>query len=142
MKLDALLRAHGFMNVERPPELWEVDTEDEPFLRMLGEMIAIGLGRGNDLPDLVLNVSNVIVEPDEDPEDPAWAEPGDYVAITVRGSGSWEDDVWRAGQGPTKGLLDHVGPAADEAGAVYAYMRDLGAQGGAVTAFLPRLYPG
>jgi hypothetical protein len=49
MDLEALLRAHPFMKVERPPQLWSPDTEDEPFLRMLGEMIALGLGRGNEL---------------------------------------------------------------------------------------------
>jgi hypothetical protein len=140
VKLDALLRAHGFMNVERPPELWDVDTGEERFLLMLGEMIVIGLGRGNDLADLVLNVSNVTVEPDEDPVERAWAEPGDYVAITVRGAGTWEEDVWRAGQGPTKGLLGNVGPAADEAGAVVAYTRTLGGEG-SVTALVPRLAP-
>lgn len=140
MELEALLRAHGFMRTEAHPELWEADTQDEPFLRMLGEMIVIGLRRGNALAELVLNVSNVTVEPDEDPVERAWADPGDYVAITVRGAGSWEDDVWRAGQGPTKGLLVHVGPAADEAGAVVAYARDLGAEG-SVTALVPRLVP-
>ena len=140
MELGALLRAHGFMRTEAPPELWEADTRDEPFLKMLGEMIVIGLGRGNDLAELVLNVSNVTVETDEDPEETAWAEPGDYVAVTVRGAGSWEEDVWRAGQGPTRGLLVHAGPAADEAGAVVAYTRDLGGEG-AVTALVPRLVP-
>ena len=64
MDLEALLRAHGFMKVERPPQLWSPDTEDEPFLRMLGEMIALGLGRGNELEDGILNVSNVVVEPE------------------------------------------------------------------------------
>ncbi len=135
MDLEALLRSHAFMKVERPPRLWAPDTEDEPFLRMLGEMIALGLGRGTDLEDLTLNVSNVTVEPDDDggsiPE-------GDYVAVTVRGAGAWDDDVWRAGQGPTGGLLRDVGPAADAAGAVYAYARDLGSEG-SVTALLPRL---
>jgi hypothetical protein len=140
MELTAFVRAHGFMRTEAPPELWEADTRDEPFLEMLGEMIVIGLGRGNDLADLVLNVSNVTVEPDEDPEERPWADPGDYVAITVRGAGRWEDDVWRAGQGPTKGLLIHVGPAADEAGALVAYTRDLGGAG-SVTALVPRLAP-
>jgi hypothetical protein len=136
MRLDEILRAHAFMRTERPPALWEADTEDEPFLRMLGEMIVIGLGRGNELGDLVLNVNNVTVEPDD--EDPS-IPPGDYVAITIRGAGDWEsDDVWRAGQGPTRGLLASVGPAADEAGAVFAYTRNLGTEG-AVTAFLPRL---
>jgi hypothetical protein len=142
MELDGYLRAHAFMQVERPPELWEADTQDGPFLRMLGEMIVIGLGRGNELADLVLNASNVTVEPDDDDEEDPWLAPGDYVAITVRGAGDWEaDDVWRAGEGPTRGLLCNVGPAADEAGAVYAYTRNLGLEG-AVTAFLRRLRPG
>jgi hypothetical protein len=143
VELDGYLRAHAFMQVERPPELWEADTEDEPFLRMLGEMIVIGLGRGNELADLVLNASNVTVEPDDpaDPGEPEWLAPGDYVAITVRGAGDWEaDDVWRAGEGPTKGLLCNVGPAADEAGAVYAYTRNLGDEG-SVTTLLRRLFP-
>ncbi len=137
MELGALLRAHAFMQVERPPELWAADTQDEPFLRMLGEMIVIGLGRGNDLAELVLNVSNVTVEADDE-LDHGWVEPGDYVAVTVRGSGTWDDDVWRAGQGPTTGLLVNVGPAADEAGAVYAYTRNLDAEG-SVTTLIPRL---
>lgn len=135
MDLEALLRAHAFMKVERPPLLWSPDTEDEPFLRMLGEMIALGLGRGTELEDLTLNVSNVTVEPDDEGE---WIPEGDYVAITIRGAGVWEDDVWRAGQGPTTGLLSNVGPAADTAGAVFAYVRNLGTEG-SVTALLPRL---
>jgi hypothetical protein len=140
VELDGYLRAHAFMQVERPPELWEPDTEDEPFLRMLGEMIVIGLGRGNELGDLVLAASNVTAEEDADEE--SRLEPGDYVALTVRGAGDWErDDVWRAGEGPTRGLLCNVGPAADEAGAVYAYTRNLGREG-SVTVFLPRLRGG
>ncbi|HEX6331601.1 MAG TPA: hypothetical protein VF129_10005 [Actinomycetota bacterium] len=136
MELGGYLRAHAFLRVERPPLLWEADTEDEPFLRMLGEMIVIGLGRGNELGNLVLNVSNMTVEPNEEPPS---IPPGDYVAVTVRGAGDWEaDDVWRAGQGPTRGLLGNVGPAADEAGAVFAYTRNLGEEG-SVTALLPRL---
>jgi hypothetical protein len=38
MRLDALLRAHGFMRVERPPRLWEADTDDERFIPLLGEV--------------------------------------------------------------------------------------------------------
>ena len=105
---------------------------------MLGEMIALGLGRGNELGDLTLNVSNVVVEPDEDDGEVEWIPDGEYVAITVRGAGAWDDDTWRAGQGPTTGLLCNVGPAADGAGAVYAYTRDLVPEG-SVTALLPRL---
>jgi len=139
MELDGHLWGHAFMRVESPPLLWEADTEDEAFLRMLGEMIVIGLGRGNELGDLVLKASNVTVEPDD--EDPSLDE-GDYVAVTVRGAGDWEaDDMWRAGQGPTRGLLVNVGPAADTAGAVYAYTRNLGGEG-SVTVLLRRLDPG
>jgi hypothetical protein len=139
LEFDAILRAHGFMRTERPLELWEADTRDELFLPMLGEMIALGLGRGNELEDLTLNVSNMTVEPDDEPDEAgAWVPEGHYVAVTVRGAGRWQDDLWRAGQGPTKGLLSDVGPAADTAGAVFAYTRDLGAEC-AVTVLLPRL---
>jgi hypothetical protein len=139
VEFEAILRAHAFMRTERPPETWEADTDDERFLPVLGEMIALGLGRGNELADLTLNVSNVTVAPDDDPDEEAeWIPQGDYVAVSVRGAGTWEDDVWRRGQGPTKGPLRDVGPAADDAGAVVAYARDLG-DGGSVTVVLPRL---
>ena len=137
MNLEPLLRAHGFMKVEHPPRMWEPDAQDEPFLRVLGEMIAIGLGRGNDLADLTLSVANVTAEPDEEG---GWIPPGDYVAVSVRGGGVWEDDTWSAGQGPSTGLLASVGPAADAAGAVYAYARNLGSEG-SVTTLFPRLVP-
>ena len=138
MDLEAHLRSYAFMKVERPPMMWSPDTEDEPFLLMFGEMIALGLGRGTELADLTLNISNVTVDPDaEDDEGEAIPE-GDYVAITIRGAGVWEDHLWRAGQGPTTGLLVNVGPAANAAGAVYAYTRNLGSEG-SVTALLPRL---
>ena len=79
-----------------------------------------------------------MVEPDEDDE-VEWIPDGEYVAITVRGAGAWNDEVWRAGQGPTAGLLSNVGPAADAAGVVYAYTRDLVPEG-SVTVFLPRVF--
>ena len=118
--------------------MWSPDTEDEPFLLMLGEMIALGLGRGTELADLTLNVSNVSVDPDEEDDEGESLPQGDYVAVTVRGAGVWEDDLWRARQGATPGLLGNVGPAAEAAGAVYAYTRNLGSEG-SVTALLPRL---
>jgi hypothetical protein len=79
-----------------------------------------------------------VVEPDEDDEETEWIPDGEYVAITVRGAGAWDDDTWRVGQGPTTGLLCNVGPAADAAGAVYAYTHDMIPEG-SVTVFLPRV---
>jgi hypothetical protein len=138
MDLEAHLRSHAFMKVERPPLMWSPDTEDEPFLLMLGEMIALGLGRGTELADLTLNISNVTVDPDAEDDEGEAIPDGDYVAVTVRGAGVWEDDLWRAGHGATTGLLGNVEAAADAAGAVYAYTRNLGSEG-SVTALLPRL---
>jgi hypothetical protein len=128
------------MKVERPPTTWEADTEVEPFLWLLGEwllgeLIALGLGRGSDLADLTLNVSNVTVEPDdEEPSIPV----GDFVAVSVRGAVAWDDDVWRPGTEPTTLSLRDIGVAAGAAGAAYAYERNLGPEG-SVTVFLPRL---
>lgn len=139
MRFDEILTAHGFMRAERPPLMWEADTDDERFIPLLGEMIVVGLNAGNELAQLTLAVSNVTVEEDDDdePETP-WVEPGDYVAVTVKGPGRWSDDVWRSGDGPTLGMLVNVAPRADDAGAVYAYTRDLDGEG-AVTVFLRRL---
>ena len=139
MRFDEILTAHGFMRTERPPLMWEADTDDERFIPLLGEMIVVGLNAGNELAQLTLAVSNVTVEEDDDdePETP-WVEPGDYVAVTVKGPGRWSDDVWGSGDGPTLGMLVNVAPRADDAGAVYAYTRDLDGEG-AVTVFLPRL---
>jgi len=134
MDLDASLRVQS-LKVERPPTLWEADTELEPFLALLGELIALGLGRGNELAELTLNVSNVVLESDEEggsiPE-------GEFVGITVRGAGSWDDDVWRPGTEPTTTSLRELGRVAQAAGAVYVYERDLGPEG-TVTVFLRRL---
>ena len=43
MRFEALLRAHGFMKTEHPPDVWEADTEDVRFVPLLGEMIAAPL---------------------------------------------------------------------------------------------------
>jgi hypothetical protein len=138
LDLEAVLRAHAFMRIERPPKLWQPETEDEPFLKMLGEMIVVGLGRGNELARLTLNVSNVRVEPDTVETD--GIPVGDYVALSIRGGGDWgADEIWRAGQGPTTGLLANVAPAAAAAGAVFAYTRNLGHGAGSVTALVPRV---
>lgn len=138
MRFDEILTAHGFMKTERPPLMWEADTDDERFIPMLGELIVVGLNAGNELAQLTLAISNVTVEEENDPEETPWLEPGDYVAVTVKGPGRWSDDVWRRGEGPTRGSLANVAPRAEDAGAVHAYIRDLGSEG-AVTVFLPRL---
>jgi hypothetical protein len=86
--LEAILRAHGYLRVERPPELWALRTDDEAFLFLLGEMIVLALGRaselGKDHGDHTQNVSNVVV-----PEDAAGdgLPEGELVAITLLGPG-------------------------------------------------------
>src|SRR5215470_13293446 len=107
MRLDAVLRAHGFMKVERPPKLWEADTEDVRFLPLLGEMIAAPLSRGAELHDLTLSVSNVIVPPaDEESVDTLGPEPGEYVAVTVKGRADvGPDSSWSPARQTASGLL-------------------------------------
>jgi len=136
-ELEAILRAHRFLHVERPPRLWSIETDEEPFIAMLGEMLALALGpairEGLDVGDLTLNVANVVAD-----DDTGIAPPGEYVAVTVRSPGAWPpDDRWRAGQGPTAGALCMLAPRADEAGAAFAYTRALDGDG-SVTALLPR----
>jgi hypothetical protein len=78
MKLDGIVRAHEFMRIERPPFLWEPDTQDEVFIRLLGEMIAFALQRSPDVSTLTLNVANVVVDSHAAGEGmPA----GEYLAI-------------------------------------------------------------
>ena len=42
--------------LERPPQLWEADTDDERFIPLLGEMIAASLSRGGKLEELAARV--------------------------------------------------------------------------------------
>jgi hypothetical protein len=49
MRFDEILTPHGFMRTERPPLMWEADTDDERFIPLLGEMIVVGLNAGNEL---------------------------------------------------------------------------------------------
>jgi hypothetical protein len=137
LELDALLRSHEFMRVERPPHLWEADAELEPVIRMLGELLAYAMRMGpGELSQLTLNASNVSVVEDA----PEGVALGDYVALTVRGPGDeWADRRWVPGDAAT--TFDRFGDLAralDGAGARFAYTRDL-AEGGSITAFLPRL---
>ena len=133
MRLEALLRAHGFMRVEQPPRLWEADTDDERFIPLLGEMIAASLARGGRLEELTLNASNVsVLDPGEPP-------PGDYVAITVKGRVAWEAEAaWHPDRPWRVPWLDDLTARLAPAGARYAYLRRL-PDAGSITVLLPRL---
>ena len=122
MRLDALLRAHGFMRVERPPELWEADTDDQSFIPLLGEMIVASLVRGARLEDLTLNASNVTVP--DDAESPGDPPAGDYVAITVSGEVAWAADAsWHPARPWALGSLEDLTARLAPAGARFAYIR-------------------
>lgn len=140
MKLDALLRAHGFMKVERPPEIWEADTEDTRFVPLLGEMIAAALVGGGELSALTLNASNVSVDLTGDPDEPESSGPpsGEFVAITVSGATDLgPDGTWQPGRPSSVQLLDRLADRLAVAGARYAYVRRTPPTG-SVTVFLPR----
>ena len=144
MRLDALLRAHAFMKVERPPEIWEADTEDVRFLPLLGEMIAAALSRGAELGALTLNVSNVVVESaaDEEGAEGSGPLPGQYVAVTVSGSVDLgPDSTWRPRGPRASGLLGRLVERLAVACARYAYVRRI-PPSGSVTVFLSRLDTG
>lgn len=128
MRLDALLRAHAFMKVDRPPEIWEADTEDVRFVPLLGEMIAAALSRGAELSALTLNVSNVVVEPAENPEpvERLGPSPGQYLAMTVsRCADLGPDCVWHPRGPRISGLLDRLVDRLVTAGVRYAYVRQV-----------------
>ena len=132
--LDALLNAHAFMRVERPPLLWQVDVLDEPFIRMLGELIVVGLLHHDVLAELTLNASNVSGEG----EPPEGVPAGDHVAITILGPGDWEQDaVWTPASTEPLWSAD-VDAALRAASASFAYLRTLGEDGGSITAWFPR----
>lgn len=135
--LEALLKAHAFMKVERPPLLWEVDVSDEPFIRMLGELIVVGLRHHDVLADLTLNVSNVVVTEDWPPGVPA----GDYVAMTIKGRGAWGPDRDWTPEATDPLWSDDLDAAMRGASATFAYLRHLGPDGGSITVFVPRRVP-
>ena len=144
MRLDALLRAHAFMKVERPPEIWEADTEDVRFLPLLGEMIAAALSRGAELSALTLNVSNVVVEPAEDLDliEGSGPSPGQYVAVTVSGhTDLGPDSTWLPRSPRVSGLLARLVERLVVAGARYAYVRCM-PPSGSITVFLSRFDTG
>jgi len=132
--LDSLLNAHAFMRVERPPSLWEVDVDDEPFIRMLGEMIVVGLLHHDVLAELTLNASNVTVGDDG----PDGVDSGDYVAISIEGPGEWEQDASWTPASTEPFWSPDLDAAARAASASFAYRRRLGDDEGSITVFIPR----
>jgi hypothetical protein len=132
--LDALLNAHAFMRVERPPLLWTVDVLDEPLIRMLGELIVVGLLHHDVLGELTLNASNVSVEG----EPPEGVAAGDYVAITIAGPGEWERDMaWTPASSEAFWSPD-LDAAIRAASASFAYVRQLPDAEGSITVWIPR----
>jgi hypothetical protein len=132
--LDALLNAHAFMRVERAPLLWTVDVLDEPFIRMLGELIVVGLLHHDVLAELTLNASNVSVEGEPREGVPA----GDYVAITIAGPGDWGADVaWTPASREVFWGAD-LDAAVRAASVSFAYVRQLPDAEGSITVWIPR----
>jgi len=142
MLLPPLLRAHGFMRTEAPPEPWEAATEDVDFLPLLGEMIVAALRPGNQLSALTLAAANVVVPPevarDGHPASPA---AGDYVAVSVAGPGPWSADwSWLPSGGPPHAEIPFPPERLVAARVRYAYGRALGTSS-SITVFLARLDP-
>ena len=141
LQFDALIRAHGFMKTERPPSVWEADTEDVRFIPLLGEMIAAGLSGGSTLETLTLNVSNIVAPEDaeDDPANRTVLPAGEYVAVTVRGiTDLGPDQVWFPGRPLSdRLLLGRLDTELTMAGVRYAYVRRIPPEG-SVTVMLAR----
>ncbi|MFL5736511.1 MAG: hypothetical protein ACJ76P_04155 [Actinomycetota bacterium] len=134
LNIEPYLEAHAFVRVERPPEIWEVECSEKAFLGVLGESIVAGLARGNSLGDLLLNVSNVVVEDDA----PGAAPPrGRFVALSVSGAGDWEPElVWTSERPVIRGVVGaDLDAAFRAAGVPYTYVR-VGREGGSLGAYL------
>jgi hypothetical protein len=138
-EFQALLNAHPYLRVERPSTVWTPEAELEPFIRLLGEMIAAGLARnGQQLAEITLNVSNVTVEPRAAGPIPE----GDFVAITIRSTGDWSPETsWQPHAEPAPQLVSRdLESAARVAGVAYGYTRALPDDEGSVTVFLRRAH--
>ena len=135
--VEHVLRAHAYLRTEAPPEPWQPDADDATFFRLLGEMIVAGLARGNELGDLTLSFANVTVEPsaaDPMPE-------GDLVSMSISGAGSWTPEgTWdrRRGGTPAPFVSQELEAAALASDAVFAYVRQTGADEGSITAVFRR----
>lgn len=136
-ELEGVLNAHAFLQVERPPELWGMAVEVEAFLRVLGELIAAGLVRnGQELSELTLNVSNVVVEPSAAGSVPEV----EFVALTIRSRGDWSPEAtWQPSPDIPRALVNlDLAAALTAADAACAYTRVLREGEGSVTVFFRR----
>ena len=129
----AVLRAHSYMHIERPPLLWDLSADPEGFFRLLGEMISRGLTRGNQLGELTLKADNMTIDPDGP------TDPGDYVGITVLGTGDWlPEQTWPLDLGSEGSFVTldlHEAAAAVEL--IFGYTRVLKGDSGSITVFFP-----
>src|ERR671910_369937 len=115
MKLDSLLWERRPVAVQRPPELWSVDGDEEPFESLIRWLIDEGM-RYAPAGELALGVSNVTVSMGNEPDG---VGAGDFVAFGIRGSGSWGPDlIWTPG---VDFGLDGFVELVASVGAVYAY---------------------
>lgn len=128
------------MRTEAPPEIWQPEADDETFFRLLGEMIAAGLARENELDDLTLSFSNMVVEDSAARSIPV----GDHVAMTVRGAGDWSPEgTWARGRGasPSPFVSSDLEAAAEASDTVFGYTRQTGPTDGSITVLLARAKP-
>ena len=132
MDLGPLLVAHSFLIVERPPTLWPVEVDDEPLIRLLGEMIAAALAGDSALGEIILRANNVTINTGDGP-----VGDGDYVALSVLASGDWAVPThWSPSTHIV--LVNHdLDRAARAASIRYAYASSQSSQTG-VTILLPR----
>jgi hypothetical protein len=125
------------MRVQRPPKLWQVDVDEEPFIRLLGEMIVVGLLHHDVLAELTLHTANVTIGD----EGPAAVASGDYVAVTVRGPGTWERDMmWTPTSAEPLWSTD-LDAAARAASVSFGYLRRPTPDEGSITVCIRRWLP-
>ena len=140
MKLDDLLLAYQPMTVQRPPELWEGETESARLVPLLDAMIAVAIDGDATRGDLILNASNIVVPVDDDPDvsDGGGLPAGEFVGLTVRGrTDLGPDATWSPRRPPASGVLTRLHEQLLAAGVTYAYIRRLPGDG-SMTVFLRR----
>ena len=135
--IEALIRAHPYINIERPPEVWQPDSDDALFIRFFGELLAAILARnGGKLANVTVGISNVVVEPTTAGPIPQ----GEFVAITGFLAGDALREVARVPDGATLPpvVSRDLESAAAAAGAAWVYTRALTDQRNSVTVLFSR----